>query len=456
MTDSRIPPQALEAEQSTLGAMMLSQEAIEEAAAILQPADFYSPQNRAIFETIVSMTCRSQPVDSVTLRAELTAIKKLEVAGGLPYLGSLLHIVPTSANCRRYAEIVAQKSILRRLADVGAKLYNQAFAPDADPAQLLETADEALMALHGAKRPGEGFESLEAGLPREAAALNAASDKGTDLLGVRSGYGELDLMTGGWQKGDLIILGARPSVGKSTMAIDLVMTAAEFQTGAVAMFSLEMSRSQIYRRLLSSGRGSFGQEVDGHRMRTPALLTDEDWSKLAGTVNRLYQMPVWLDDSSSMTVAEMRSACRRLKARHGLSFVAVDYLQLITSSLSTGNANTDLTAVSKALKQMARELDVPVLVLSQLSRGVEQRADKRPVLSDLRDCGALEADADTAMFLYRDGYYNRKKDDLVPELDPTELIVRKQRNGPTGTVALLFDARHQTFRNVDRDRTDAP
>jgi replicative DNA helicase len=324
MADPRVPPQAPEAEQSTLGSMMLSAEAIEEAARLLQPADFYTDQHRAVFETIVSMFCRSQPVDFVTLQSELTAAKKFEVAGGLPYLASLLHTVPTPANVRHYAEIVAEKAMLRRLADVGSKLYNRAFSPDAEAKVLLEWGEKNLSELHGEKRPGEGFESLETGLPNEIAAINAAYARGEDLIGVRSGYGEIDVMTGGWQKGDLIVLGARPSMGKSTCAIDLVMTAAEFQTGAVAMFSLEMSRSQIYRRLLSSGRGSFGQEVDGHRIRTPSLLTDEDWAKLAGTVDRLYRMPVWLDDSPSMTVAEMRSACRRLKANHGLSFVAVD------------------------------------------------------------------------------------------------------------------------------------
>ncbi|MCA1596112.1 MAG: replicative DNA helicase [Chloroflexi bacterium] len=434
----------MQAELSVLGSMMLRPDAIGEAASALTASDFYAGRHGVVFDCMVGMFREGRPVDLVTLPAELERRGKLAEAGGVPFLAELLHIVPSPANVLHYCGIVAGAAGLRRLIEASAKIYNRAFRADLAGTDMQDWAEQQVMGLRR-QSAQSSITPLETSLPAELEQLSQMVAAGQDLMGVRSGFDGLDRVIGGFHRGDVAILAGRPSMGKSTLGLDIAMNVAAAGSGPVALFSMEMTTSQLNRRLLASGRGTYDHQIDGARIRTPRLLSEQDWSRMTETVARLSHLPLWVDDSRNVTCLDIRSTCRRLKARHGLALVVVDYLQLLRVAGSTGNGNQDFTQISRDLKGLAWELDCPVLALSQLSRAVEHRTDKRPILSDLRESGSLEQEADLVAFLYRDGYYNRPHDSPVPDLDPTELIIRKQRNGPIGTVPLLFSARYQTF-----------
>lgn len=437
----RLPPHNLEAEQAVLGAMLISPDAVAEGSESLEPDDFYSTAHQIIFRAMRDLYESGQPVDVITTSASLQGQDgALERVGGVEYLANLAAAMPTALHIEHYAKIVREKALMRRIIQTATEIASTGYAAENDAGDLLSDAERKILDLSQSRRVRD-FTHIADVLESAFERIEQLYANEGKLTGVPTGYSELDRMTSGFQNSDLIIVAARPSVGKTAFALNIAQNVAVRAALPVAIFSLEMSKDQLVQRMICAEG-----YLDGHKLRTGAL-DDDDWPKLSMAVSALSNAPIFIDDSPGITVPEMRSKLRRLKAQHGLGFVVIDYLQLIHGRKSAGeNRQQEISEISRTLKQLARELSVPIVALAQLSRSVEQRQDKRPMLSDIRESGSIEQDADIVAFLYRDDYYDPEstKKNIV------EVLIAKQRNGPTGTVELVFLKNYNKFVNYDK------
>lgn len=459
----KVPPQNLDAEQSTLGSMMIDRGALERGVDILNPDDFYREVHQTIFDALISLAEKGEPVDIVTVQEELRGRGQLDAVGGTEYLMALLDSVPTSANIEYYARIVEEKAILRRLIDACTQVVSLSHGQVEDVDSLVDQAERMLFQV-SQKRLGQYFSPLSVLAHQMFEKVEQQYKEKAPISGLATGFHDLDFLTSGLQPSDLIIVAGRPSMGKTAFSLDIGRHVAIQSNLPVAIFSLEMAKEQLALRLICSE-----SRVDSHRLRT-GYVQDKEWPLLAEGVGRLYTAPIFIDDSTDISSLQMRGKCRRLKAEHGLSLVIVDYLQLMQSHRRAENRNQEISEIARSLKGLARELRVPVIALSQLSRAVEARQDRRPVLSDLRESGSIEAEADLVIFLYRGAYYKRKEIVLDEEGIPVdesasgdetktdntaEIIIAKQRNGPTGTVKLAFMRKFACFENLEEHRKEA-
>lgn len=435
MTRERIPPQDTEAEQAVLGAMLIDPEAVPRAIELLRAEDFYRPAHRLVFEVMMDLFDRSSAVDVVTVVASLRQSGRLDAVGGAAYLAELQDAVPTSANIAYHARIVADRALLRSLIDAGTNIVRQGYEAEEDSATLLDQAEERIFSL-SQKRTGSAFPLKR--VLQDAFQRLEERYKNPDVLGVASGFRDLDQMLSGFQPSDLTIIAARPSMGKTMFCLNVARNAA--MTGVpVAVFSLEMSREQLALRLLCSEAG-----IDAQKIRQGRVENDE-WPILSMALGRLGDAAIFIDDSPSLSALDIRARARRLKAEHNLGLIIIDYLQLMQGGARIENRQQEIAQISRSLKALAREIEVPVIALSQLSRAVEARQDRRPMLSDLRESGAIEQDADVVAFIYRDDYYNPDSE----QQGVVEVIVAKQRNGPTGVVRLHFRKETGKFYPLD-------
>jgi len=445
LTFDRVPPQNLEAEQAVLGAILLESEALITAMERLNTEDFYSVAHQRIFEAMVDLNEDNQPMDLITITATLRDRGQLEEVGSVSYLAKLASAVPTAANVDYYAQIVEEKAMLRRLIRTATQIVSSGYASEDDVGALLNDAEARIMELSN-RRAAHGFISIRDVLMDVFERVEFLFNHKGGTTGIPSGFIDLDKMTSGFQRNDLIIVAARPSVGKTAFALNIAQNVAVRAQETVAIFSLEMSAAQLVQRMICAE-----SNVDAGRMRT-GFLEGDDWEKLSMAIGSLSEAQVYIDDTPGITVAELRAKCRRLKKEKGLGMILIDYLQLIQGRGKAGeNRQQEVSEISRTLKQIARELEVPVIALSQLSRGVEQRQDKRPMMSDLRESGSIEQDADIVAFLYRDDYYNHdtEKKNII------EIIIAKQRNGPVGTVELVFLKNFNKFVSLDRAHGEA-
>jgi replicative DNA helicase len=425
MDTVRTPPHNPDAEVSVLGSMLIHPEAVAKAVEILQSGDFYHETHRRIFEACVELFNQAKPLDVVVVGEQLRQNADLETVGGLAYLMELASAVPTAAHIEYYAKIVKEASIMRRIISVSTKLISEAYQNDLPAQDLVDRAQKDLFSLaQGGQRD---YVSLHQVLLETFTRLEVLYANKGKLVGLPTGFHDLDRMTAGLQKSDLIIVAARPSMGKTMLCLNLARYVALYDHVPVAIFSLEMSREQLALRLLSAEA-----ELPAQRLRT-GEMDDNMWAIVSHALGRLGEAPIYIDDTPGISALEVRAKSRQMKAQHNIGLVIIDYMQLMSGRRSE-NRQQEISDISRSLKALARELDVPVMALSQLSRAVESRQEKRPMLSDLRESGAIEQDADIVAFLYREDYY--VKDAANPDI--TELIVAKQRNGPTGTVNLLF------------------
>ncbi|AEP00515.1 replicative DNA helicase [Weizmannia coagulans] len=442
----RIPPQNIEAEQAVLGAIFLEPSAFITASEILTAEDFYRNAHQKIFQVFAKLNDAGKAVDLVTVAEELSATRQLEDAGGLSYLSELAASVPTAANIAYYAGIVAEKALLRRLIRTATHIAQEGYTREDDVDELLDEAERSIMEVAQRKNAGD-FKHIKDVLVSTYDNIEMLHNRKGDVTGIPTGFYELDRMTAGFQRNDLIIVAARPSVGKTAFALNIAQNVGTKTEENVAIFSLEMGAEQLVMRMLCA-EGN----IDAQRLRTGAL-TDEDWRKLTMAMGSLSNSGIYIDDTPGVRVTEIRSKCRRLKQEHGLGMVVIDYLQLIQGSArSRENRQQEVSEISRSLKALARELEVPVIALSQLSRGVEQRQDKRPMMSDIRESGSIEQDADIVAFLYREDYYEQDTENK----NIIEIIIAKQRNGPVGTVQLAFIKEYNKFVNLERRFDDAP
>ena len=439
----RIPPHSIEAESSVLGGLLLDNSAWDRVGDLLIDADFYRYEHRQIFSAVSTLINASRPADVITVYEQLQSNGKAEEVGGLGYLNSLAQFVPSAGNIRRYAEIVRERSILRKLVSASDEIATQAFNTKGRPvAQILDEAEQKIFQIgEEGSRMKQGFQAMPQLVVELLDRVQEMADNPNDITGVPTGFYDFDRMTSGMQAGDLIVLAARPSMGKTALAINIAEHVAMNEELPVAVFSMEMGASQLAVRIV----GSMGR-IDQGRLRT-GKLTDEEWPRLTEAIERLRQVSLFIDETPGLTPSELRANARRLARQCGkLGLIVVDYLQLMSGSNSDSSDNraTELGEISRGLKMLAKELQCPVIALSQLNRSVEQRTDKRPMMSDLRESGAIEQDADVIMFIYRDDYYN--KDSKEPGV--AEVIIGKQRNGPTGTVKLAFLKPLTKFENL--------
>lgn len=450
----RRPPHSLESEQSILGGLMLDTNAFEIVSDILSVDDFYRREHQIIYEAIERLASNAKPVDAVTVLGELQAIGKVQDVGGMQYLDALVHSTPSAANIRRYAEIVRERSILRQLISAGDEIVSLAYSPEAaDVPQLLDQIQTKIFAIdENSNRGKKGFVRLPevaSDVTKEVQALYEQHSN-DDVTGLPTGFVKLDRMLTGLHPSDLVIVAGRPSMGKTSFALNIVEYVGIVLQLPVAIFSMEMSADQLAKRFISStGR------VDAQKIRR-ARLDNTDWQRFTDAVAQMSKAPIYIDDSSALSVNEVRARARRLARKSGpLSLIVVDYLQLMSGSSragsSTENRATEISEISRGLKNLAKEMNAPVIALSQLNRAVESRSDRRPMMSDIRESGAIEQDADVIMFIYRDVVYNKD----CPEPNKAEIIIGKQRNGPIGTVNLRFDGEFTRFDNL-AEETELP
>jgi replicative DNA helicase len=438
----KLPPHSVEAEQSVLGGLLLENEALDKIADLISSSDFYRHDHRVIYEHISRLIEHNKPADIVTVAESLESTAQLSGMGGISYLGALAQNTPSAANIRRYAEIVRERAVMRSLVEVGSSIAESAFSPQGkDAAQLLDEAEAKIFEIaEGGKRSTQGFIDIKTLLPQVADRIDQLfqRDNASDVTGIPTGFADLDSMTSGLQPGDLVIVAGRPSMGKTAFSLNIAENVA-LDTGLpVAVFSMEMGATQLAMRMI----GSVGR-LDQHRMRT-GRLEDEDWVRLTTALGKLNDAPMFIDESAGLNALEVRARARRLHRQCGkLGLIVIDYLQLMAATRQGENRATEISEISRALKALAKELDVPVVALSQLNRGLEQRPNKRPVMSDLRESGAIEQDADVILFIYRDQVYNPDS----PDKGTAEIIIGKQRNGPIGTVRLTFLGEHTRFEN---------
>ncbi len=435
---ARVPPHNLEAEESLLGAMLLSRDAIAIALERCSAADFYKPSHGQIFEAITSLYASGDPADAVTVAEELRRAGVMEEVGGPAALVALQANTPAITSAGRYAEIVEEHALLRRLIGVAAEISELGYSLPDDVTAAVDRA-EAMVFEVAQRRTADSIAPLQELLSRSLDRLEELYDRGESITGVPTGYHDLDELTAGLQPSNLVVVGARPSMGKTAFALGIGANAAAAGT-PVLFFSLEMSHLEIAQRVLCAEA-----RVDASRMRN-GRLHEDDWGKISHAIGRLGSAPLHIDDNPNVTVMDIRAKSRRMKSRDGLGLVVVDYLQLMTGRNSAENRQVEISEISRGLKLLARELEIPVVALSQLSRTLESRADKRPMLADLRESGAIEQDADVVMFVYRDEVYNADSSDR----GTAEILVAKHRNGPTGMVQLAFVANYARFANMAR------
>jgi len=440
----RRPPYSEDAEQAVISAMLIDQEAVLRAIEHVDDTMFYAERHRRIFRAMVVITERGGVVDPLTLSEELSRRGELEASGGKDYIGFLVDAVPTAANIEYHAQIVREKAILRRLIEVSTSIVAEAFEGRSTASQLLDEAEQKIFAV-SQQQTKDGFTRIKELLWPTMERIESAAKGGKSITGVASGYTELDEMTSGFQPADLVIVAARPSMGKTAFTLNIAQYAAIEHNVGIAFFSLEMSKGSLVQRMITSEA-----RIDAQRIRK-GMLRDDDFPRLARAAGILSSAPVWIDDTPGMTLLEMRSKARRLKADSDIGMVVVDYLQLMSGPTNSESRQQEVSQISRGLKALAKELNVPVIALSQLSRAPEQRTgdNKRPQLSDLRESGAIEQDADLIMFLYRQEFYDGPVDKDGNSLEgKAEVIVGKQRNGPTGIVNLFFQKQFTRFENV--------
>jgi replicative DNA helicase len=438
----KVPPHSIEAEQSVVGGLLLENDALDRVADILNVEDFYQHDHKTIYKHIAKLIERNRPADIVTVAESLESTAELSAVGGIAYLGSLAQNTPSAGNIRRYAEIVRERAIMRKLVSVGTEIVGSAFGPNGrDAQQLLDEAEAKIFKIaESGDKGSEGFQDIKELLPQVAEKIDElfSREDQSEVTGIPTGFTDLDKMTSGLHGGDLVIVAGRPSMGKTAFSINMAENVA-LDTGLpVAIFSMEMGATQLATRMI----GSIGR-LDQHKMRT-GRLEDEDWEKLTTALGRLNEAPIFIDEGASLSSFDVRARARRLHRQTGkLGLIVVDYLQLMSAPAGTRSENraTEISEISRSLKALAKELDVPVVALSQLNRSLEQRPDKRPVMSDLRESGAIEQDADLILFIYRDEVYNPDSEDK----GTAEIIIGKQRNGPIGRVRLTFIGQHTRF-----------
>jgi replicative DNA helicase len=440
-----MPPQNVDAEQSVLGSMLLDRDAIARVAEGLRPEDFYQGAHRAIYTAILELFERGEPVDLITVTDRLQLMGKLEEIGGATYLACLPNAVPTPLNAEQYAAIVIEKATLRALIAAGGAITSLGYEGGKDVAELLDQAEQAVFAI-GARRQGQDVQAIRQILKASFEKIDRRYQQKGDVTGVASGFTDLDRLTAGWHAGDMIIVAARPSMGKTTWALCAAQHAALRGHLPVAIFSLETSSEQLVQRILCSEAG-----VDNTKLRT-GFLSDEDWRKLARAMGALSEAPIYIDDSPTLSGMEIRAKARKLRAEQGLGLVVVDYIQMVQARGRAENRTQELSEIARALKSMAKELEVPLVVVSQLSRAAETLGSRRPMLSHLRESGELEAVADVVLLLYREDYYDVEKAQREGKENICEVIVAKHRNGPVGTVELYFDKAVSRFRNLEQRR----
>ena len=438
----KLPPHSVEAEQSVLGGLLLDNSAWDKIADLISEADFYRADHRLIYEHISRLIDQGKPADVITVAESLELNARLADAGGLAYLGALAQNVPTAANIRRYGEIVRERSVMRKLAEVGTEIVESAYSPHGkSAAELLNDAEGRVFAIgEMGARGKQGFVHMRVIVPQVVERIDALHSNPSEVTGTPTGFADLDGKTSGLQPGDLIIVAGRPSMGKTAFALNIAEYLGLHEQLPVAVFSMEMAATQIVMRMIGSVAG-----VDQHHVRT-GRIHDEDWPKLTSAWGKLNSAQMYIDESAALNALELRARARRLHRQvggPGLGLIVVDYLQLMSASGQGENRATEISEISRSLKALAKELNVPVLALSQLNRSLEQRPNKRPIMSDLRESGAIEQDADLILFIYRDEVYNADTQDK----GKAEIIIGKQRNGPIGTVTLTFQGQYTRFVN---------
>ena len=436
---AKIPPHDIDAEQAVLGSMLTDKEAVNAAIESLKEDAFYRDDNRIIFQAIVNLYSKSEPIDIITLKDELESMDKFEQVGGYEYLASLPDKVPTTANVQKYIKIVEEKSILRNLIKTANEIIELGYDPTEDVEDIMDGAEKKIFDITQSKNQ-KGYTPIKDVLVESFTKLEELYNRKQHITGVPTGFAELDYKTAGLHGSELILVAARPAMGKTAFALNLATNAALRGNAPVAIFSLEMSKDQLVNRILCSEA-----MVDSNKVRT-GKLDEDDWVKLAGAIGPLSEAEMYIDDTPGISVMEIRTKCRKLKMEKNIGLVVIDYLQLVQGNKRTASREQEISEISRSLKILAKEINVPVIALSQLSRAVEQRPDHRPMLSDLRESGAIEQDADIVMFLYRDDYYNKESE----KKDIAEVIIAKQRGGQTGTVELLWMGNYTKFVNLER------
>ena len=437
----RVPPQNIEAEQAVLGAMLIKKEAIAEVSQLLKPADFYREAHRIVYETMLELFNKNEAVDLITVTEQLRKNDLLEKAGGIAFVTSLANAVPTAANVEYHARIVEEKAQLRNLINSATEIAGMAYEASDDITDVMDKSEKMILEVAARQNSGS-FVPIKEILMDTFSKIEKLYETKGGITGLPSGFKDLDKLTSGLQPSDLILVAARPSMGKTAFTLNIAQHVAVHENTSVAFFSLEMSNEQLVQRMLCSEGG-----IDSQRLRV-GELEENDWEKLINAADRLSRAPIYIDDTAGITVMELRSKARRLKAEHDLQLIVIDYLQLMQgrSSKNSDNRQQEISEISRSLKALARELNVPVIALSQLSRSVESRQVKKPMLSDLRESGSLEQDADIVMFLYREDYY----DPETEHKNITDVIIAKHRNGPVDTVQLFFHKQFTKFADLSR------
>lgn len=442
MEIGKIPPNDTEAEQAVLGSMLTDKDATIAAIEVLKEDDFYREDNKLIYRAILNLYNRSEPIDIITLKAELSSMGKFDAVGGLEYLADLPERVPTTANVERYIKIVEEKAVLRNLIKTANEIISLGYDPTEEVEDIMDSAERKIFDIMQSKNQ-KGYTPIKEVLVDTFAELEKLYNQKGHVTGIPTGYADLDYKTAGLHGSDLILIAGRPAMGKTAFGLNIAANAAVKAKVPVAIFSLEMSKEQLVNRILA-----IEAMVDNNKIRT-GKLDEQDWSKLAGVLGPLSESEIYIDDTPGISVMEIRAKCRKLKLEKDIGLVVVDYLQLIQgTNKRVGSREQEISEISRSLKILAKELNVPVIALSQLSRAPEQRPDHRPMLSDLRESGAIEQDADIVMFLYRDDYYNEESE----KKNIAEIILAKHRAGSTGTVETLFLGEYTKFVNLDKHR----
>jgi len=437
----RVPPQNLDSEKAFLGSLMLKPEGMNDTIDILAPDSFYADKHRMIYQGMLELFTKSEPIDLISLSSKLKEKKTLDRIGGRSYLTELVNSVPSASNLKHYAEIIQKKAVMRGLIDASNHIGELGYAEHEDLSDLLDKAEKKIFAVTNAPI-GQKFISIRETLGKVWEKIENLHNNKGELRGIQTGFKDLDHHLAGFQKSDLIILAARPSMGKTAFALDIARQAATQHNVPVGIFSLEMDAQQLVDRMLAAE-----SRVDAWKLRTGKLSVDDEFSKIRDSLDKLSKAPIFIDDKAANSVMGMRSTARRLKSEHGLGLIIVDYLQLMAPSKNYDSMVHQITEISRSLKELARELDVPVLALSQLSRAVEQRQG-RPRLSDLRDSGSIEQDADVVMFIHREDKYKEDSE----KTNIAEILIEKHRNGPTGKIDLYFDEKKTTFLSVEKSQ----
>lgn len=433
-----LPPQDLEAERAVLGAILLDADILSTATSVLTQSDFYKTAHSVIYTAMKTLADGGEPIDHLTLSDQLRKTGELESVGGSSYLAELLSCVASTSNVKHHCQLVREKSLRRQLGHTGLEIHRKAYDEQEPLGNLLDSTEAQIFSL-GQGRVSTSFQPMKELLKDSLDDLDRLQKRKTSVTGVPTGFVTLDRWTAGWQAGDLIIIGARPSMGKTSLALGMAVYAALYEQRAVGIFSLEMSKRQLVYRILSAEAS-----IDAHMLRTGQLSKDS-WWRLAEATGRLENIPFSIDDSGGLTVSQLRGKARRLKAERGLDLLVVDYLQLMQGRSDSESRQQEISDISRSLKSLAKELDVPVIALSQLSRAVEARKPPIPMLADLRESGAIEQDADVVMFIYREDFY----DPDSPRKGIAEILIRKHRNGPTGDIELEFSEQYARFREID-------